>query len=186
MKGRHRHNNIIIYKCTVSTILMCVLLKRVPSLMKISLGWEIQQWITTGGCRQPSLKGLQSPFGSHAKTFPKQSQQCNSIKIVSLAMKNECLKNSEDLVTSTILALYCMNWPKLVKSRWLQLVHSTLLSSTTLNGFHPSFTRKETGYDTAQLYWFIHSLHTYTEHYTKVRVSSLILWFVKHQLPCLS
>jgi hypothetical protein len=75
-----------------------------------------------------------------------------------------------------------MNWPKLVKSRWLQLVCFTLLSSTTLYGFLPSFTRKETQYNTVQLCWFIHSLHTYAEHYTKVRVSLWILWLVKQLL----
>jgi hypothetical protein len=186
VKSRQRHNNMIKYKCTISTILECVLLQWVPLLMNISLGWEIQQWNITGGCRQPSYKGIQSPFGSLAKTFPDQSQQCNGIKTVSLATKNECLKNSEHLATPTIQVLYHMNWQKLVKSRWLQLVCFTMLSSTTLNVFHPCFTRKETRQNTVQLYWYIHSLHTYTEHYTKVRVSSLILWFVKYQGPCLS
>jgi len=94
VRGRQRYNNITKYKCTVSTILKCVLLKWFPFLMKMSLGWEIQQWNIRGCCGHPSFKGIPSPFGSHPKTFPEQSQQCNVIKIVSLAMKNECLKDS--------------------------------------------------------------------------------------------
>lgn len=70
MKGSQRHNNIIKYKCTVSTTL-----KWLPFLMMISLCWEIQQWNITGGCRQPSFKGIHSR--SHAKALPEQSQQCN-------------------------------------------------------------------------------------------------------------